>query len=177
MDTTPVLTPVSVSEVKEEVEGESEDDEKEAKEEADEEEGQEDSAVGTLCRLVAGMPENTIPPYIAEAAELISQALKFEADEQFEASLGAYRCALRRRSRTCMVFRAAIGKLLSCVQSDPDSVRQAQVAAPNPTPSKLEPLPILSFVPTFLTIVGPQVKRRIAQYIGKAEQIGKMFPS
>ena len=54
-----------------------------------------------------------------------------EAKELFEASLSSY--------------RSAIGKLLSCVQSDPDQGRQAQV------------------------------KRRIAQYISKAEQIGKVF--
>lgn len=82
-----------------------------------------------LCGLVADMEDGGVPSYIAEAAELISEALKFEADEMFESSLASY--------------RAAIGKLLSSVQSDPDTQRQAQV------------------------------KRRIAQYISKAEQIGK----
>jgi len=86
-------------------------------------------SVENLCKLVAEMPESDIPQYISEAAELISEALRFEADEQFEASLSAY--------------RSAIGKLLSSVQTDPDLARQAQV------------------------------KRRIAQYISKAEQIGK----
>ena len=42
-------------------------------------------------------------------------------------------------------YRSAIGKLLSSVQDDPDIARQAQV------------------------------KRRIAQYISKAEQLGKVF--
>jgi len=86
-------------------------------------------SVDNLCKLVAEMPESDIPEYISEAAELISAALRFEAEEQFEASLSSY--------------RSAIGKLLSCVQSDPDLGRQAQV------------------------------KRRIAQYISKAEQIVK----
>jgi len=86
-------------------------------------------SVENLCKLVAEMPESDIPQYISEAAELISEALRFEADEQFEASLSAY--------------RSAIGKLLSSVQTDPDLARQAQV------------------------------KRRIAQYISKAEQIVK----
>lgn len=70
-----------------------------------------------------------IPNYISEAAEMISSAMSFEAEEQFDKSLSSY--------------RSAIGKLLSNVQSDPDLARQAQV------------------------------KRRIAQYISKAEQIGK----
>jgi len=88
-----------------------------------------EESVGNLCRLVAEMPESDIPPYIAEAAEMISAALRLEAEERLEDSLAAY--------------RAAIGKLLSSVQADPDTTRQAQV------------------------------KRRIAQYISKAEQIGK----
>lgn len=83
-----------------------------------------------LTHLVAEMPESDIPAYIAEAAELISSALSFEAEERLEESVAAY--------------REAIGKLLSEVQGDPDVTRQAQV------------------------------KRRIAQYIGKAEQIGKL---
>jgi len=82
-----------------------------------------------LTHLVAEMPESDIPSYIAEAAELISSALSFEAEERLEESVAAY--------------REAIGKLLSEVQGDPDLTRQAQV------------------------------KRRIAQYISKAEQIGK----
>ena len=88
-------------------------------------------SVENLCQLVAEMPESDIPEYISEAAEHISAALSYEAEEQFEASLSSY--------------RSAIGKLLSCVQTDPDTARQAQV------------------------------KRRIAQYISKAEQIGKVF--
>jgi len=86
-------------------------------------------SVENLCQLVAEMPESDIPEYISEAAEHISAALSYEAEEQFEASLSSY--------------RSAIGKLLSCVQTDPDTARQAQV------------------------------KRRIAQYISKAEQIVK----
>jgi len=82
-----------------------------------------------LTHLVSEMPESDIPAYIAEAAELISSALRFEAEERLEESVAAY--------------REAIGKLLSEVQGDPDVTRQAQV------------------------------KRRIAQYISKAEQIGK----
>jgi len=88
-------------------------------------------SVDNLCKLVAEMPESDIPEYISEAAEMISAALNHEAAEDYESSLCSY--------------RAAIGKLLSCVQSDPDQARQAQV------------------------------KRRIAQYITKAEQIGKVF--
>jgi len=87
-------------------------------------------SVDNLCKLVAEMPESDIPEYISEAAELISAALSYEAEDQFEASLSSY--------------RSAIGKLLSSVQGDPDQARQAQV------------------------------KRRIAQYISKAEQIGKL---
>lgn len=37
------------------------------------------------------MMANLLTPFAAEAAELISEALRFEAEEQFEASLGAYR--------------------------------------------------------------------------------------
>lgn len=85
--------------------------------------------------LVSGMSESDtksgIPDYIRTAAEHISSALSHEAEEEMEQSLVAY--------------RAAIGGLLTNVQSDPDPVRQAQV------------------------------KRRIAQYISKAEQLGKVF--
>ena len=84
----------------------------------------------------AGVPTQSeegeeTPQYISQAAEQISAALNYEAEEQLEASLAAY--------------RKAIGILLSSVQTDPDSERQAKV------------------------------KRRIAQYISKAEQIGKVF--
>ena len=82
-------------------------------------------------RDVAEMPESDIPEYISDAAELISAALNYEAVEDYESSLSSY--------------RSAIGKLLSSVQDDPDTSRQAQV------------------------------KRRIAQYISKAEQLGKVF--
>ena len=75
--------------------------------------------------------DTTVPEYIQTAAEHISSALRHEAEEDIEQSLAAY--------------RAAIGGLLVHVQSDPDTVRQAQV------------------------------KRRIAQYISKAEQLGKVF--
>merc|ERR1719490_485077 len=66
-----------------------------------------------LTHLVSEMPESDIPAYIAEAAELISSALRFEAEERLEESVAAY--------------REAIGKLLSEVQGDPDVTRQAQV--------------------------------------------------
>ena len=74
---------------------------------------------------------NIVPEYIKSAAEHVSSALKFEAEDDIEQSLSSY--------------RAAIGGLLTHVQTDPDSARQAQV------------------------------KRRIAQYISKAEQLGKVF--
>jgi len=70
-----------------------------------------------------------LPDYIKAAAEHISSALRHEAEEEIEQSLAAY--------------RAAIGGLLTNVQSDPEPARQAQV------------------------------KRRIAQYISKAEQLVK----
>jgi hypothetical protein len=92
--------------------------------------GDAQESVENLCKLVAEMPESDIPEYISEAAEMISAALNHEVAEDYESSLCSY--------------RAAIGKLLSSVQSDPDQARQAQV------------------------------KRRIAQYITKAEQIGKL---
>jgi len=91
--------------------------------------GEANESVENLCKLVAEMPESDIPDYISDAAELISAALNYEAEEDYEASLSSY--------------RSAIGKLLSSVQSDPDQSRQAQV------------------------------KRRIAQYISKAEQLVK----
>ena len=67
--------------------------------------GEEDT--DTLAHLVAEMPESDIPRYIgglmrcqghnlnyfesAEAAELISSALSFEAEERLEESVAAYR--------------------------------------------------------------------------------------
>jgi len=122
IDTTPVLTPTSAATSPTMAESGVDDDT--ARPDRDVQE-----SVDNLCQLVAEMPESDIPEYISEAAELISAALSYEADDQFEASLSSY--------------RSAIGKLLSCVQTDPDVARQAQV------------------------------KRRIAQYISKAEQLGK----
>lgn len=148
LDPTPVLTPTTMDSparspsprredeegvgAPEEVEGEVEGRTNALEEEVEgrPSEGEVEESVGHLCRLVAEMPESDIPPYIAEAAEMVSAALRLEAEERLEDSLAAY--------------RAAIGKLLSSVQADPDTSRQAQV------------------------------KRRIAQYISKAEQIGKL---
>jgi len=78
-----------------------------------------------LMSLVSEMPV-----YVTEAAEEISKAISFEADEMYEESIAHY--------------RSAIGKLLGFVQSDPDPDRQSTV------------------------------KRRIAQYITKAEELGKL---
>lgn len=75
-----------------------------------------------LLSLVSEMPV-----YVTEAAEEISKAISFEADEMYEESISHY--------------RSAIGKLLGFVQSDPDPDRQSTV------------------------------KRRIAQYITKAEEL------
>ena len=72
-----------------------------------------------------------VPDYIREAAEHVSSAMRYEAEDDIDQSLSSY--------------RAAIGGLLTNVRSDPDPVRQ------------------------------DQVKRRIAQYISKAEQLGKVF--
>lgn len=93
---------------------------------------------------------------------MISSALTFEAEERLEESVAAYRysplpCQVCNKS----FRREAIGKLLSEVQGDPDLTRQAQVVF------KLQGVFVKSFV--------FQVKRRIAQYISKAEQIGKVF--
>jgi len=130
LDATPTLQPTVMAMLKTD-----EDDVEEMIKSEEEEEvvvGQviaEEEEAEPLSHLVSEMPESDIPAYIAEAAELISSALSFEAEERLEESVAAY--------------REAIGKLLSEVQGDPDVTRQAQV------------------------------KRRIAQYISKAEQIGK----
>ena len=64
----------------------------------------------------------------AEAAELISSALSFEAEERLEESVAAYRCSpIWVKFATKPFSREAIGKLLSEVQGDPDVTRQAQV--------------------------------------------------
>ena len=89
------------------------------------------SLVAEMSELETEEASSLLPDYIKAAAEHISSALRHEADEEIEQSLAAY--------------RAAIGGLLTNVQSDPDPARQAQV------------------------------KRRIAQYISKAEQLGKVF--
>ena len=124
IDTTPVLSPETIMEHSDSSPGEA----------------QNDAAVSeqNLVSLVSGMSEleteeasSVLPDYIKAAAEHISSALRHEAEEEIEQSLAAY--------------RAAIGGLLTNVQSDPEPARQAQV------------------------------KRRIAQYISKAEQLGKVF--
>ena len=68
----------------------------------------------------------------AEAAELISKALSFEAEERLEESVAAYRwlslkTLISHYLSAIEINREAIGKLLSEVQSDPDVKRQAQV--------------------------------------------------
>jgi len=86
--------------------------------------------VNELSELNTGESDvGVMPEYIRVAAEHVSNALQHEADDDIEKSLAEY--------------RAAIGGLLTNVQADPDTGRQAQV------------------------------KRRIAQYISKAEQLGK----
>jgi len=115
IDTTPTLTPTTTPTPTPTV--------------MDATDGDAQESVENLCKLVAEMPESDIPEYISDAAELISAALNYEAAEDYESSLSSY--------------RSAIGKLLSSVQDDPDTSRQAQV------------------------------KRRIAQYISKAEQLVK----
>ena len=126
IDTTPVLTPETNMEHSEPV--------------VSTVEARADAALSeqNLASLVSGMSELeteeaglVLPDYIRMAAEHVSSALRHEAEEEIEQSLAAY--------------RAAIGGLLTNVQSDPDLARQAQV------------------------------KRRIAQYISKAEQLGKVF--
>ena len=93
-----------------------------------------------------------VPAYITAAAEHISCALRHEAEDDIEQSLAAYRAAIggvlwspSRRQCNVTAYINVAGGLLTAVQDDPDPVRQGQV------------------------------KRRIAQYISKAEQLGKVF--
>merc|ERR1719412_3465966 len=90
---------------------------------------------------------------VADMADLTTEEVTAETSPAVPAYITAaaehINCALRHEAeddieQSLAAYRAAIGGLLTSVQADPDPVRQGQV------------------------------KRRIAQYISKAEQLGKL---
>merc|ERR1719418_184097 len=100
-------------------------------------------------------PASAVGPdsIVADMADLTTEDATVDTSPAVPAYITAaaehISCALRHEAeddieQSLAAYRAAIGGLLTSVQDDPDPVRQGQV------------------------------KRRIAQYISKAEQLGKL---
>ena len=119
LDDTPTLRPTVMAMLKT--------DEEDIEEVIKNEEQEEDTE--PLTHLVAEMPESDIPAYIgglkcsivalnfdsAEAAELISSALSFEAEERLEESVAAYRCSMFAPKWVKFATKAFAGRRLeSC---------------------------------------------------------------